>query len=162
MGSLKKAQFLIAAVSVFMSLCGIIDMTAASGSVPLPSNLKAEAAQVKAFVAQAAGIARETPRPFDVYVTDQAGGAWGQDPFSGVGWTEEKSAAKSGVTGHPSLVYNGCVENGSRKVAVINNVAYLVGDQLEEKGFFVKKITSSMVQIENGSDGTKFEVPLSQ
>lgn len=158
MGAPKKVHCFIAAASVFMSLYGIIDMTAASKSTPLPPDLKAEAAQLREFLTQSAGIARNMPRPFDVYVTDHAGGVWGQDPFSGGGWTEEKSS----VSRRPSLVYNGCVEGGSRAVAVINNVEYVVGDQLEEKGFFVKRILPSRVLIEDRNDGSQFEVPLSE
>jgi hypothetical protein len=48
-------------------------------------------------------------------------------------------------------------------VAVINNTEYVAGEPLVDKeGFFVKKISSSSVVIENRREKTEFEIPLSE
>ena len=112
-----------------------------------------------------ATIGSEMPSAYDMYVASRAGSMWANNPFSRIyrkGRAKNSSSSKNNAALQPLFVFAGYLETGSRKVAVINDDEYMVGDPLDKKGFFVKKISPSSVLIENRKEKTVFEIPLSE
>ena len=157
----KKRQVIIVAAAVLFSLYGLFDLAGGPKKGRTVPDAMARAADLKAFIAQTAvRIAGARPSVFDSYVMRLAGSNWGRNPFSGEDWMPEEGKGKGGPAARPGFAYNGYVQKGNRSVAVINDREYRAGDQLEEKGFFVKKISPAKVLIKNKGEGTEFEVPL--
>ncbi len=165
MDTAKKRQNIIIVAAVLMSLYGVFDLTGPSRAKHPGPAAQAGAEDLKAFITRtSAQISGERASTYDEYVIDRAGSIWGRDPFSGKNLTgpESGSEAKDKTYPRPVFVYNGYVERDGQKVAVINNREYLAGDQLKEKSFFVKKISPARVLIKNKTEGSEFEIPLSE
>ncbi len=168
----KKRQMIIVAAAVLFSLYGLFNLAGSkarqhpgvmAGGVTAGPDAAAREGELRAFIAQtSAQLASGRPGTYDSYVVRLAESNWGRDPFSGKNWTESESAEKDSPAPRPNFAYNGYVQRGNHRVAIINGREYMAGDQLEEKGFFVKKISSAKVMIKNRRDGSEFEVPLSQ
>ncbi len=158
----RRQTILIAAAAIFaiyglFQLPGLLkERHAGPGGMPGAGGLRA-------FIAQTtARIISSRPGAYDQYVMRMAGSQWGRDPFSGTLLTAGASGGKDSAETMPHFAYNGFVQRGNRRVAVINNREYMAGDQLEEKGFFVEKISPSKVIIKNKKAGSAFEIPLSE
>lgn len=81
------------------------------------------------------------------YILEAARVEWENNPFQR--WTdlEEPLIPESH---HPGpLEFNGYIEVGDRRIAVINGVEYQVGDELAQGGFWVRSISSNQVTIKS-------------
>jgi hypothetical protein len=58
-----------------------------------------------------------------------------------------------------SLVYSGYIETAQRRVAIINGIEYVEGDQLDKSVFTVRQITPSQVTVGSPQQQV-FNVPL--
>lgn len=58
-----------------------------------------------------------------------------------------------------SLVYSGYIETAQRRVAIINGIEYVEGDQLDKSVFTVRHITPSQVTVGSPQQQV-FNVPL--
>ena len=94
------------------------------------------------------------------YIAARVGESWENDPFSAV---HDAAAGREEtlVTGldKGKITYNGYVEIGSKKVAIINGTDYKVGDELEIGGYRIVRITESGVVLENKRMGDEIRVP---
>ncbi len=94
------------------------------------------------------------------YVAARVDEEWKNDPFSAahysIGGREETSATGLGES---KIIYNGYVEIGAKKVAIINGADYQVGDELEIGGYRVQRIAESSVILESKSMGQKIRIP---
>ncbi len=104
-------------------------------------------------------IARNAPSSYDTCIVTRASKTWARNPF--VLKVQPDDTKKTKDAGLAQFVYQGYIETPSRRMAVINNAEYKSGEQLVQKGFFVKLITPTTVTIINKRDRTKVTVPLS-
>jgi hypothetical protein len=90
----------------------------------------------------------------DTKILEKSATAWQKDPFLVV---EKTDVAEEGPEKKPEIIaagkltgafrYSGYMEMGNRKLAIINGMEYLEGDQLAIQGAVLKKITPGEVQI---------------
>jgi len=96
----------------------------------------------------------------NAYVAARADEEWKNAPFSAAhhnaGGGEETTVRGLDET---RVIYNGYVEIGTKKVAIINGADYQVGDELEIGGYRVERIAKSSVILESERMGKKIRIP---
>lgn len=113
---------------------------------------------LKNFVIGAAtNLSNETITAADRYIIDQAEKVWPQDPFLKTGslLTSEPFKASAEVTVQTvQISYTGFLQTSDALIAIVNGTEYETGDQLNESGYYVKKILPSKIVlgIENNPD----------
>ncbi len=114
--------------------------------------------EMKKFVIDAAtNLSNEYISAADKYIIDQAEKVWPQDPFlqSGARLTSEPFEARAEVTVQTvQISYTGFLQTSDALIAIVNGTEYETGDQLNETGYYVKKISPSKIVlgIENNPD----------
>lgn len=93
--------------------------------------------------------------PVYAAIVSSAEGSWDRDPFY-----EEKAALLT--IGDLGLKYNGYLEIGRKRIAIINNVSYEIGDKLEIAEYIVRYISPSAVVVEGEIKGMRVTIPLSE
>ena len=91
--------------------------------------------------------------PVYAAIVSSAEGSWDRDPFY-----EQK--AGSVTVGDLGLKYNGYLEIGRKRIAIINNVSYEIGDKLEIAEYIVRYISPSAVVVEGEIKGMRVTIPL--
>ena len=85
----------------------------------------------------------------DKYTIKRIAQGWQQDPLISIALTGQpkQEPKKKMVTPDPNGSYTGFMRLGDIKFAIINGVAYTLGDQLAQGGYVVGDITPSQVVI---------------
>jgi hypothetical protein len=86
----------------------------------------------------------------DKFIIARAKEAWAGDPFLKIGLpvaSEVKQERVQASTPNMSFKYSGYMEMGRQRLAVINGMEYVVGDELEPGGYIVNSISASQVVI---------------
>ena len=114
--------------------------------VPQPQSLEG----LNAFIAKVSDATRAGTAEAGAIVIQKAEAAWKQDPFLEI----QKARAADPTATRPKetarltgLVYNGFIELGSKRLAIINGQEYEAGDQLNPGGFTIKSILPTRVMI---------------
>jgi len=114
--------------------------------VPQPQSLEG----LNAFIAKVSDATRAGTAEAGAIVIQKAEAAWKQDPFLEI----QKAKAADPTATRPKetaritgLVYNGFIELGSKRLAIINGQEYEAGDQLNPGGFTIKSILPTRVMI---------------
>jgi hypothetical protein len=94
------------------------------------------------------------------YILERAEAEWPKDPFL------EKKLSSAGVPGKGTaggqlndFVYSGYLEVNQRRLAVINGMEYVIGEQLESGGYIVKSIDPEKVILEDIGKGGQIALP---
>jgi hypothetical protein len=146
-----KRQYIIAGIALIAMLYGLYDVLI----LPRPQKGKTGAGEkspveLQTFIAQAASDIRSLKTDFGTYVVSCAERPCARNPFFA-----QARASRS------EFSYTGYLEAGGRGLAIINQVEYQVGEELENRaGYFVKEITPSRVIIENRAAKIETAVPL--
>ena len=94
------------------------------------------------------------------YIAAQAGREWKRDPFSISKLSSKESRIVLENTKEDvEFVYNGYLEIGNKKIAIINGVDYQIGDSLEVWGYKIKSSSPSRVVISSTGKTGKITVP---
>ncbi|MBF0487198.1 MAG: hypothetical protein HQK98_03470 [Nitrospirae bacterium] len=100
----------------------------------------------------------------DKYIVHKIETKWESNPFS-VDPSIQSALTPKGVPkkemeakNHDAFVYSAYIEANKHKVAVINDNEYKVGDQLENIGYVLKRITAKSVVIEHKASKTETEI----
>lgn len=129
-----------------------------SGTRTLIDNSKQNLSELKSFVIGAAtSLSNEYISAADRYIIDQAEKVWPQDPFlqTGTRLTSEPFEARAEVTVQTvQISYTGFLQTSDALIAIVNGTEYETGDQLNETGYYVKRIlpTKIVLGIENNPD----------
>ena len=110
---------------------------------------------LNAFITKVAEASRAGLSKEDKYIIARAESAWKQDPMTTVELTDrpedeiKKRQQQLTDTSGPQLdvSYTGFMQMGEKKFAVINGLEYTTGDELEQGGFIVGRITPRQVVI---------------
>lgn len=97
----------------------------------------------------------------DKHIIARAKDEWTRDPFVRIELPSESELKQERIEASAlemNLTYSGYMEMGDQKLAVINGMEYMVGDELEPGGYIVKSISST--QIEIGIKDTKQTIVL--
>ncbi|MFC1875906.1 hypothetical protein ACFL2E_01325 [Thermodesulfobacteriota bacterium] len=129
-----------------------------SGANTIIDNSKQNLSELKNFVIGAAtNLSNEYISAADRYIIDQAEKIWPQDPFlqAGTHLTSEPFEASAEVTVQTvQISYTGFLQTSDALIAIVNGTEYETGDQLNETGYYVKRILPAKIVlgIENNPD----------
>ena len=129
---------------------------------PQPQSLEG----LNAFISKVADAARVGTAEAGAIVIQKAEAAWKQDPFLEIQKSKapESTATRPQETARlPNLVYNGFIELGSKRLAIINGQEYEAGDKLNPGGFTIKSILPTRVVIVSAQgEGAPIVLPLQE
>ncbi len=134
---------------------GTIAQTATVSSAVQLENLNAFITKVAE--ASKAGLSKE-----DRYIISRAETEWKQDPMIMVELTDRprveinrQKLVKQTTGPRPNLTYTGYMQMGDRVFAIINGFEYAPGDQLQDGGYTVTRITPTKVVIVSTDESRK-------
>ncbi len=125
---------------------------------PIIGNSKQNLSELKKFVVGAAtSLSNEYISAADRYIIDQAEKVWPQDPFLKTGAllkSEPFEASAEVRVQTVQISYTGFLQTSDTLIAIVNGSEYETGDQLNEAGYYVKRIlpTKIVLGIENNPD----------
>ena len=130
--------------------------------VPQPQSLEG----LNTFITKVADATRVGTAEAGAIVIQKAEAAWKQDPFLEIqkARVAESTATRPKETARLSnLVYNGFIELGSKRLAIINGQEYEAGDKLNPGGFTIKSILPTRVVIVSAQgEGAPIVLPLQE
>jgi len=131
-------------------------------SVSQPQSLEG----LNAFITKVADATRVGTAEAGAIVIQKAEAAWKQDPFLEIQKakaTEPKDTRPKETARLPNLVYNGFMELGSKRLAIINGQEYEAGDKLNPGGFTIKSILPTRVVLVSAQgEGAPIVLPLQE
>jgi hypothetical protein len=152
----------LAALAICYGALELLLPRAKVAPVPQPQNLEG----LNAFITKVADATRVGTAEAGAIVIQKAEAAWKQDPFLEI---QKAKAAESTATRPketarlPNLVYNGFIEHGSKRLAIINGQEYEAGDKLNPGGFTIKSILPTRVLIVSAQgEGAPIVLPLQE
>ena len=124
-----------------------------TSTAPLSATKQLES--LNAFITKVAEASKAGLSKEDKYIISRAESAWKQDPLTAVELTDRpedelKQQQQQVIqTTGPQLdvSYTGFMQMGDKKLAIIDGFDYATGDELEQGGFIVRKITPRQVVI---------------
>jgi hypothetical protein len=121
---------------------------------------------LNAFITKVADATQVGTAEAGAIVIQKAEAAWKQDPFLEIQKakaTEPKDTRPKETARLPNLVYNGFMELGSKRLAIINGQEYEAGDKLNPGGFTIKSILPTRVVIVSAQgEGAPIVLPLQE
>lgn len=165
MAGLKKREIIILAVAAIFVLYAIYELLIA-GHLPVKAKVKTGGESVK-IESLISGLNDELNKnklsAFENYVIKRTADAWGKNPFIGKNMFRAWLAKDGkGVAVSVKIIYSGYVDSGKRKMAVLNDIEYRIGEALEEEGYVLKSISPSKVIIFDKRSGSNIEIPIQE
>ena len=121
---------------------------------------------LNAFITKVADATRVGTAEASAIVIQKAEAAWKQDPFLEIQKAKAVKPPDKPTTETarlPNLVYNGFIELGSKRLAIINGQEYEAGDKLSPGGFTIKSILPTRVVIVSAQgEGAPIVLPLQE
>ena len=153
----------LAAVALAYGAIELLLPRANVAPVPQPQSLEG----LNAFITKVADATRVGTAEAGAIVIQKAEAAWKQDPFLEIQKAKPPDPTPKpppGGTIRPSnLVYNGFIELGSKRLAIINGQEYEAGDKLSPGGFTIKSILPTRVVIVSAQgEGAPIVLPLQE
>jgi hypothetical protein len=155
---MANREKIILLVMIIVAAYGGYTYFSNSGTRTIIDNSKQNLSELKKFVIGAAtSLSNEYISATDRYIIDQAEKVWPQDPFlqAGTRLTSEPFEARAEVTVQTvQISYTGFLQTSDALIAIVNGTEYETGDQLNETGYYVKRIlpTKIVLGIENNPD----------
>ena len=121
---------------------------------------------LNAFITKVADATRAGTDAAGAIVIAKAEAAWKQDPFIEIPKAKaaETTATRPKETARLSnLAYNGFIELGSKRLAIINGQEYEAGEKLNPGGFTIKSILPTrVVVVPAQGEGAPIVLPLQE
>jgi len=121
---------------------------------------------LNAFITKVADATRVGTAEASAIVIQKAEAAWKQDPFLEIQKAKAVKPPDKPTTETarlPNLVYNGFMELGSKRLAIINGQEYEAGDKLSPGGFTIKSILPTRVVLVSAQgEGAPIVLPLQE
>ena len=121
---------------------------------------------LNAFITKVADATRVGTAEASAIVIQKAEAAWKQDPFLEIQKAKAVKPPDKPTTETarlPNLVYNGFMELGSKRLAIINGQEYEAGDKLNPGGFTIKSILPTRVVLVSAQgEGAPIVLPLQE
>jgi hypothetical protein len=156
----KREKIILAVMLVALAIAAFIFFSGPSAQNPSVANEK-ELANVKALSTQlTTDVKKDALTDSEKYVLERAEADWPRDPFLGKKLSPVSQIAGGAAGTRPAdFAYSGYLDVGNRRLAIINGLEYLVGDQLESGGFVVKSIDPEKVVLEDIGKGGLLTIP---
>lgn len=126
--------------------------------------------ELKSFVAEVSRkLVSEKVSDDHRYMIAKSGENWTKDPFIPSIEPLRKELVRNETPQKPSVpqspsgfIFTGFLEIGNKRLAVINDVEYSVGEQLDPNGLYVKSISPQYVVIGKVSGPETIQLPLKE
>lgn len=162
---------IILAVMVVVIIYGVFDFLSPKSKQANTLDPAARRAELTAFVNEfTAGLAKGASGKQDAYVVGKAQAEWVNNPFSDgklyASWkgakTPATATAATAAAAKPVFTYTGFIEGETKKMAIINDVEYGIGDAMDVKGYIVRYIFPDKVVIFHKGEKKTITVPLQE
>jgi hypothetical protein len=168
MKKLSKQQIVILAVMALVVLYGAYDILSPKAPKTDAVSPAARSAERAEFISEfTANTARNLPSKFDAYSVVRAEAKWVGNPFDDrklyAAWKSARTPTgpAADLPKHV-FTYTGYIQGGTKRIAIVNNVEYGVGDALDIQGYSVKEISPTKVVIVNKMEKKVIDVPLQE
>ena len=167
MAKLDKRQMIILGVMALTVLYAAFDFLAPKKKDSAP-DMTQKTAELSTFVTDlTAGLGKGTTKNLGALIFIRAEKEWTQDPFldakSYRAWCKVKEPVKEGgAVPKIEFVYSGYLEVGRKRMAIINDIEYPEGENLDIKGYVLKSASPTRVVIKNRGTGATVNVPLQE
>jgi hypothetical protein len=155
MAKLKKREIIILGVMGVVVLIGAVSFLLPRGKTKSALKTAAPTEDVQTFINDiTASLGQAVTKDKDVILI-AAQRDWTPDPFLDTvpykQWTILNAPALIGKTVDKKIdfVYTGYLEEGNKKIAIVNGIEYKEGEMLEIKGYILKNASPRSVVIEN-------------
>ncbi len=133
---------------------------------PSPSPARSSTGELKSFVAEITGkLSTEKVTADYQHMIRQAGTDWTKDPFIHSSAPLKKRLSLTGAAPKkstnriaPKYTYSGYIQLGETRLAIINGMEYAIGEQLPDKTYFVKAISTKKVVIAKVKGGETIQI----
>jgi len=109
-------------------------------------------------------LGKSQPNALENYILARATSALPRDPFHRT--TTPNDSPVTGEKKQAAFTYNGFLEMGDERFAIVNGMEYRVGDELDEAGYYLASIERNKVIIERRFPGqassTRIVVPMTE
>jgi hypothetical protein len=156
----KREKIILAAALVALLIAAFILFSGPS-SLEMDVGKEKELAAVKALSTQLTqDVKTEALTDTQKYILERAEADWPTDPFlkSKLSTVPALGAGRAGQ-GSADFVYTGYLDVGNRRLAIINGLEYLEGEQLETGGYVVRSIDPERVVLEDIGKHGQITIP---
>jgi type II secretory pathway component PulC len=160
----KRQKLILAAMVVTISY-GVFEFLLAppSGGVFHDTGSKSKA-QDKWITEISEKLNKEKLTEGELYIISKSQTEWMKDPFlenlSSSKSDRTKKEETSGQDEKISLTYSGYLDMGERKLAIINDVEYETGEELQSAGYVVQRIEPTRVILKGKQTPETIIVPI--
>ena len=158
---MSKREKIILAVMLVALLAGVFIFFSGPSHQETNVATEKELANVKALSTQlAADVKKDALTDSEKYVLERAEANWPRDPFLEKKLSPVPQMAGGASGARPTdFAYSGYIDVGNWRLAIINGLEYLVGDQLESGGYVVKSIDPEKVVLEDIGKRGQITIP---
>ncbi|MEA1971458.1 MAG: hypothetical protein U9N37_07585 [Thermodesulfobacteriota bacterium] len=147
-------EIVIIVIMLAAVLYGVYGFFIASSPKSIKTVTLENAGEIDNLITDASAVLKDNGSyPVYACIVTSAENNWERDPFY------KESASLVNVMGL-GVEYTGYLEIGNRRMAIINNVSYEIGDELELVEYVVRHIRPSAVVIEGKTKGMSVTIPL--
>lgn len=116
---------------------------------PIKSSADTELQTLNAFITKVADKTKQGLTPKQAYIFEKAETEWRQDPLLQIQPkpSKEEAAERQPLVLNSKLMYTGFLQMGNKRLAIINDLEYEVGDRLEPGGLILRNIHPNHVVI---------------
>jgi hypothetical protein len=155
----KREKIILAVMLVALLIAAYILFSGPSSPTTNVASEK-ELANVKALSTQLTEEAKKHAlTDIQKHVLERAAADWPRDPFLEKKLSRTAEPGRAGGARPSDYAYSGYVDVGNRRLAIINGMEYLVGDQLETGGYVIKSIDPEKVVLEDISGRGRITIP---
>jgi hypothetical protein len=164
MVNLKKREIVILIIVALVLLyAGYVYLIA--GRTPGAQQIKGAGEPVK-IETSIGGISEELSKNklsnLEEHVLEKVNESWGKNPFmSGNSYRAWLAKDGQGVAS-VKIIYSGFIDTGAKRMAILNDIEYKIGEELKEEGYILKNITPFKVVIFDKRAANNFEVPIQE
>jgi hypothetical protein len=106
------------------------------------------------------GVNKNNLTAAEIRAIASAEAKWARDPYRAPVLKEKEKEEEKEKLFEVSFRYTGYLKAGKKKMAVINGLEYLIGEEIEPGGFIAREIHPDRVVIEAKGQKQKLVVPL--
>lgn len=164
MANLKKREIIILIIAGLFVLYAVYEYLIA-GYLPAKKPLQpdSETVKIESLIAGLTGdLAKNKLSEYEHSVIKKTGEDWRKSPFLSRELYRAWLAKDGKAVASFKIIYSGYVDTGRKKMAVLNDVEYRIGEELREEGLVLKNITPNKVFIFDKRAGSSFEIPIQE
>jgi hypothetical protein len=148
----KREKIILSLMILSICLYGVYYFSAIKPSVTGIERPEKNEEKLNKFVTDiAVRLKKKDISKTDKHIIAMAKSEWAGDPFLRVALPSESQPKQEGVGAsalNVNFIYSGYMAMGNIRLAVINGMEYVVGEELDPEGYIIKSISPAQVVIE--------------